>query len=132
KSPDKVVSLKTGSRKSNTSGKSISVAKQRAIATACTMKIPTSVEETNALTKVKGAKELASVRNIEEAGYKIGDEITENKTDKFFKANFKGEEILCKRINLAKCTPRKRENLLTTALRVERFLCGGVDGQPKS
>lgn len=132
KSPMATKAASHKSKVSERSNKSKREKRLRAIATACTMKVPSCAEGSNALYKITGAKEVTKLGDIEKAGFKMGAEITNSDTDTFIKATYKGEEILCKRIDLMKCTPRKRENLLVTALRVERYMCGGDEtGHPK-
>lgn len=80
------------------------------------------------LAKTKGAKKVSSMADIEAAGFKMKDIIIVSGMDEFYGASCSKEQkaILAKKCDIKKCSGRYKANLLSTALRVLRYM-GGAD-----
>lgn len=65
---------------------------------------------------------------INNAGYTLGSFIVSDDCYQFFSATKNSEDVLCKMVELEKCSPRYKENMKKYGLRIARYF-GGVDGQ---
>ena len=85
--------------------------------------------ELKKLQDCEGAKELDTMEDMEKVGFKIDKVIVSDECYTFFMA-YKGEElILCKQIDMNKCSPRYKANLEQYSLKIERFV-GGNGSSP--
>ncbi|UXI17816.1 rab11-2 [Sarcoptes scabiei] len=78
--------------------------------------------------------ELFSVEEMKERGYIIDSFIVADDCYQFFSARKNQNMILCKMIEMKKCSPRYQKNMIAYSLKIARFLGGAEDlgGVPAS
>ena len=78
----------------------------------------------------EGAKKVGSLDDIRNAGFEIGQMIVSDDYYTFYSAKSQNESILCKKIEMKKCSPRYVKNMTQNSLKIERFV-GGDGGEPQ-
>ncbi|KAH9423696.1 hypothetical protein DERP_005277 [Dermatophagoides pteronyssinus] len=91
---------------------------------------PKLCDKMNEIDQCQPYVELNDVNELQSnGGFSLGNFIVEDDCYKYYSAGKDGHEIICKIINLDKCTPRYRENMLRFSLKITRFV-GGSNGSP--